>query len=349
MHRMNETLAAMARRVTPPAVDSGRLEPFTDFAGNPGGLTAHAYVPPGLQPGAPLLVVLHGCTQNAAGYDLGAGWSALAEEQGFALLFPEQSAANNPNLCFNWFRPGDTARGRGEGESIRQMVEAMVTRHRLDRARLHVTGLSAGGAMAAALLGTYPDVFAGGAIIAGLPAGCATTIPQALERMRGLEGESPAVLAARLAAAQPGRTDWPRVSIWTGDADTTVAPVNAERLAQQWCRLHGLAEVAPEPAVGTRLRRQAWRGGDGEVKVELVSVAGLGHGTPIDGRESQAAPFLIDVGLSSSRAIADFLGLTQVRRETMRPAPAPRESAKVVPIGVAARINAALRAAGLMH
>jgi poly(hydroxyalkanoate) depolymerase family esterase len=100
--------------------------------------------------------VLHGCTQTAAGYDHHSGWSKLADDAGFALLFPEQQRANNPNLCFNWFLPQNTTRDSGEALSIRQMIETMVVASDLDRTRIFVNGLSAGGTMAAAMLATYP-------------------------------------------------------------------------------------------------------------------------------------------------------------------------------------------------
>ena len=131
-----------------------------------------------------LVVILHGCTQTAAGYDAAAGWSKLADEFGFAVLFPEQTRQNNPNLCFNWFSDSDIQRDRGEVRSIREMIDEMVSSHGVDPTRVSVTGLSAGGAMANAMLTAYPEVFAGGAIIAGLPYGVASSIPQAFDRMR---------------------------------------------------------------------------------------------------------------------------------------------------------------------
>ena len=127
--------------------------------------------------------MLHGCTQTAAGYDIGAGWSTLADRYGFALLFPEQRQANNQKLCFNWFEAGDIARDRGEPLSIRQMIERMVRDHGIDEQRIFVTGLSAGGAMTGVMLATYPEVFAGGAVIAGLPYGSATSVKDAFEAM----------------------------------------------------------------------------------------------------------------------------------------------------------------------
>ena len=156
------------------------LVEVTAFGPNPGNLLMRTYVPENLARSSPLVVVLHGCTQTAAGYDYGAGWSTLADRYGFALLFPEQRQANNQRLCFNWFQPGDMERERGEPLSIRQMIARMTRDHDTDSSRVFVTGLSAGGAMTAVMLATYPELFAGGAIVAGLPYGCATNVQEAL-------------------------------------------------------------------------------------------------------------------------------------------------------------------------
>src|SRR5205085_5815523 len=150
---------------------STQLTVLTGVGTNPGAVRMFAYVPNNLARAPALVVVLHGCTQSAASYDLGAGWSKLAERCGFVVLLPEQTSANNPKTCFNWFLPGDTVRGRGEALSIRQMIEKTIGAHGIDRTRVFITGLSAGGAMTAAMLATYPEVFAAGAIIAGLPYG----------------------------------------------------------------------------------------------------------------------------------------------------------------------------------
>ena len=101
-----------------------------------------------------MVVVLHGCGQTAAGYDLGAGWSTLAKHYGFALLMPEQQSSNNANGCFNWFNPEDTARDSGEACSIRQMIARMAGDAGIDARRIFVTGLSAGGAMTSVMLAT---------------------------------------------------------------------------------------------------------------------------------------------------------------------------------------------------
>src|SRR3977135_1413135 len=96
---------------------------------------------------------------------------------------PQQQPFNNANGCFNWFLPEDTARDSGEACSIRQMIEQMIRGVGVDRKSIFVTGLSAGGAMTSVMLATYPDIFAGGAIIAGLPYGIATNMQEALKGM----------------------------------------------------------------------------------------------------------------------------------------------------------------------
>lgn len=294
---------------------SSRLVEVEAFGPNPGNLRMLTYVPADLPPGAGLVVVLHGCQQNAAGYDHGAGWSVLADRFGFAVLFPEQQGANNPNVCFNWFVPGDTARGRGEALSIREMTEAMVVRHGLDRKRVFVTGLSAGGAMASVMLATYPDVYAGGAIIAGLPFGGASNVQEALDAMfqgRGRPGSEWGDLVRR---ASPHKGPWPKVSVWHGSADTTVKSANADEIVKQWTDVHAIRSWPEEDRVDGFPRR-VWRANDGSVVVESYTITGMAHGTPLatgagEGSVGTAGPFLLDVGISSSYRIAEFWGLIE--------------------------------------
>ena len=196
LHDTITRLAAVRGLEAQQPIEGGnRLSLLDGFGPNPGALVAKTYIPESFVEGAPLVVVLHGCTQTAEGYDRGAGWWRAADEHGFALLFPEQQRANNPNLCFNWFSPDDTRRDRGEARSIREMVAEMHARFGTDPERVFVTGLSAGGAMTAVMLATYPEVFAGGGIIAGLPFGSAHSVPQAFDRMRGHGGPTAAALS----------------------------------------------------------------------------------------------------------------------------------------------------------
>ena len=272
---------------------------------------------------APLVVVLHGCTQTAAEYDRGAGWSTLAERFGFAVLFPEQKRANNGNSCFDWFQPDDVTRGRGEVASIAAMVTAMVETHELNRQRVYVTGLSAGGAMTAALLATYPDLFAGGAIIAGLPFGSAASVPEAFGVMGQGRIRSARELGDRVRAASEHQGRWPTVAIWQGTADTTVNPVNAEELRKQWAAVHGVTDAAPEEGMLDGAVHRVWRGENGKPVLETVTVPGLGHATPIDADaldedarcgNGAASRFIVQAGISSSYRIAESWGLIGRRR-----------------------------------
>ena len=128
--------SAGARRAASTPSAAQHLRRQDDFGSNPGNLRMLSYVPQDLPRGRPLVVALHGCTQTAAVFDYGSGWSNLAERHGFAMLFPEQQHANNPNNCFNWFLASDTRRGQGEALSIRQMIERMIEDYDIDRSRI---------------------------------------------------------------------------------------------------------------------------------------------------------------------------------------------------------------------
>jgi poly(hydroxyalkanoate) depolymerase family esterase len=313
-----------------------------DFGSNPGALRMFTFVPEQLPRAPALVVVLHGCGQTAAGYDLGAGWSTLAKRYGFALLMPEQQASNNAHTCFNWFNPEDTARDLGEARSIRQMIARMVSEHKIDPRRIYVTGLSAGGAMTTVMLATYPEVFAGGAVIAGLPFGIASNVREALNGMLQSRSRSASELGDLVRNASKHRGPWPKLSVWHGSADHTVNPANADEIVKQWLDVHGLPPVPMFKADVDGYPREVWWNGDGETVVESYTITNMAHGTPLgiadnDERYGEQGAFMIEAGISSSYHIAKFFGLTgQAREPVVAVTPAPKEAAKTLPIAAAA-------------
>src|SRR5450631_2885250 len=299
-----------------PAFD--HLTEVTGFGSNPGALRMFKYVPADPQPA--LVVVLHGCTQTAVSYDFGAGWSTLADRHGFVLLLPEQQRANNANNCFNWFSAGDIERGRGEAMSIRCMVEKMIVDHGIDRRRVFVTGLSAGGAMTSVMLATYPEVFAGGAIIAGLPYGVASNMREALSGMFTSSSRPAGELGDLVRKASDHNGPWPKLSVVDGCADRTVNPANADEIVKQWLDVHGLPANPMSEGIVDGYPRQIWWNADGETTIESYTITDMAHGTPLgtadnDERYGKQGAFLIEAGISSSYHIAKFFGLTNWIRE----------------------------------
>src|SRR3954463_8365665 len=138
------------------------------------------------------------------------------------------------------------------------MVAKMVTDRGIDPARVFVTGLSAGGAMASVMLATYPDVFAGGAIIAGLPYGAANNVQQAFENMFQCRPRPARVWGDLVRRASPHTGAWPRVSVWHGAADATVIPPNATEIVKQWTDVHGLQTQPSFQTVVEGYPRQVW-------------------------------------------------------------------------------------------
>lgn len=308
------TAAAALLLATATKSPAQNLSEVADFGSNPGNLQMFAFVPNALPANSPLVVALHGCTQAAAKYDDETGWVRMAERVPFALLLPQQQSSNNPRLCFNWFEANDIARDRGEALSIKQMIDKMVRDHAIDPKRIFITGLSAGGAMTSVMLATYPELFAGGAIIAGLPYKCATSIPQAFSCMNPGNDLAPGTWAAQVRNASPHQGPWPILSIWHGTTDHTVAPMNAQELVDQWTEVHGIDQVADGQDTVNGHTRKTFKDADGKVLVESYLIANMGHGTPVSpgsGGEQcgTTGPHILDAGICSSFHIATFWGL----------------------------------------
>jgi poly(hydroxyalkanoate) depolymerase family esterase len=294
---------------------AGGIVEVTGFGSNPGQLKMFEHAPPNLPKDAPLVVVLHGCTQRAA--DIAqTGWNELADANGFTVLYPEQQTSNSPVRCFSWATPmgspDDLVRGKGENESVRQMVAKATLAHDVDPRRVYVAGFSAGAGMAIVLAATWPDVFAGAASFAGIPFDCAATFPEVSSCMNPGKDRTAADWSARVRRAFPGyEGPWPRISIWQGSADNVVGPKNRTHIARQWTSVHGLAEAPSATDTVDGQKHATWANAKGEVLVETYEVAGMGHGLPVKpgagcGRTGQYA---LDRGICGSQHVAKYFGL----------------------------------------
>lgn len=302
-----------------PPEDGGTLAPFPYRAypaptENPAGLTAFAEAPSG-NPSKSVVLVLHGCTQRAADI-AAAGWSDTAAAYGFAAIYPEQVASNDPNGCFRWYTRDQASRGKGELASMAALARDAKTRLGADR--VFVAGLSAGGAMAAALIASYPEIFEAASLQASIPFGCATN---------AFEGatcaSTPKTLTAKQwgdlvrAAATPSANV--RVQLWHGEADPIVKPGNSDGLVAQWTDVAGVDSTADGDVREGFVTRRSWNDGAGKTRVELNLVSNFGHGSPLalsgpDSPCGRPATYAADAGACASASAARFFGLTKLVR-----------------------------------
>jgi poly(hydroxyalkanoate) depolymerase family esterase len=314
-NRWNRLTSGRQRVHGAAASPEAHLTEVKGFGSNPGALRMWTYAPRMREVSPPLVVILHGCTQSAAGYVHGTGWASLADEHGFVILAPEQQHANNQKFCFTWFEPGDAVRDKGEALSIRQMIDRAARDYYVDRSRIFVTGLSAGGAMASVMLATYPEVFAGGAIIAGLPYGTARNVQEAFESMFQVRSRSSKEWGDLVRRASAHNGPWPRISVWHGSEDKTVLPRNSEESIKQWTDVHRLPALPSAEETIDGVRRRIWREAGADV-IEHYMIPNMAHGTPLNSRGAkprggQAGPFLLDVGIHSTFYIAQFWDISK--------------------------------------
>jgi poly(hydroxyalkanoate) depolymerase family esterase len=297
---MLQALTLLAAAMIASGDDSGRTVSDT-FSNEFGARRYDVYVPIAYEDGRamPMIVMLHGCTQDAADIARGTRLNAVADSLGLLVVYPEQPASAHPRTCWTWYDAAHQARGRGEPSLIAGITRAVMTRYRVDSTRVYIAGISAGGAMAASVAAAYPELYAAIGVHSGVPVGAATTVAQALDVMRTGPAD---------AAMLPSVTSNAPAFIAHGGADAIVSPRNGELLARQWATALGADdESSGSGPAGVALRRF---GRHGRVLVEFWTLEGVGHAWS---GGSSAGTFTAPDGPDVTAAMVRFF-LVQSRR-----------------------------------
>ena len=312
------------------------LQRIDSFGPNPGQLNMHVYVPEGHQPDSALVLALHGCVQQASSFDDETGLTALADELKFVLLFPEQRQENNGKRCFNWFQRKDNEKHRGESGSITNMIQYAIDTYQVDSSKIFVLGLSAGGSMTAVLMANYPELFQGGAIVAGTAYGCNkpsffTWVPwwwlnmwygdaasasyacglfnyAPTQRSPGVWGD----FVRASSGVMPG--GWPKVSLWQGETDDVVNPANQRELVKQWTNVLGIDQTPDEVHILDDITHHVYHDASDTPRLETYQIADFDHAFAIDPGPGPdhcgvIAPYVKDADICTSRKILQFWGV----------------------------------------
>lgn len=283
---------------------AAQLTELDDFGDNPGDLEASYYEPTIKAPA--LVVLLHGCVQHGDKLAQQSGLLGLAKTHKFALLVPQQSLFNNMKRCFNWYSDDDYSKDVGENLSIKNMIATM--KQKLGSEKVYIIGLSGGGAMTSSLLVNYPNLFTAGAVVSGIPFPCADGLITGISCMNNGPSQTTEELVALTKKLNPKQTTWPKLSVWTGAVDGIVNPVNSTALAQQWTQLWSI-ESQPEITKNEGYTVSEWKNSQQEVAVQLVSVAGLGHGVMVNvnvENGGEVADYLLASPISTAKQVINF-------------------------------------------
>lgn len=268
------------------SVTQGDFFTAGSFRNSAGQRAYKLYVPPGVNGQArPLVVMLHGCTQDADDFAAGTAMNEAAREQGFFVLYPVQPRETNPQKCWNWFKHNHQQAGKGEPSILADMTRHVIAEYGIDTRRVYVAGLSAGGAMAAILADTYPQLYAAAGVHSGLAAGAAKDLPSALSAMKGI-GVRPGAASS---------TPVPTI-VFHGDRDATVHPANAGAVVAASAGAD--ARVQSQRVSGANQGRDStkrvYTNAQGQVIAEYWEVHGAGHawagGSPKGSYTDQSGP-----------------------------------------------------------
>lgn len=236
----------------------------------------------------PLIVMLHGCTQDADDIARGTRLHAVAAARGWMVLYPEQPVTANVRKCWNWYDPAHQRRGAGEPSLIAELTAEVVRTHGGDPSRVFLAGISAGAAMASLVAAAYPDQYGALALHSGLVHGAAQTVADALGVMqRGVASPEPSAEAAWMAMGAQARVV--PTLVLHGEQDAVVAPINGAQAARQWFLTNALVRGQPLDTTsgatdlserdegGYRVRRSIYRATDGTPLAWLTMIRELGH------------------------------------------------------------------------
>ncbi len=295
------------------------LRQIRPFGTNPGNLKLMLYEPGTIRQKAPLVVVLHGCTQTAASCAEQTGWNKLARQNGFFVLYPEQLILNNAENCFNWYRSADQSAAKGEPASIMQMIDYLKRNKPVDSTRIYIIGLSAGGAMSSIMLSVFPAVFDKGGVIAGGPYKSAESVVKAGPAMLGMVSHSPEDWGDLVREQNPDYAgNYPEMVVFHGGADPVVSSNNANQLIKQWVNVHG-TDYEPD-RYEARFRgnedveRTVYQDKTGRDVLTYYRIKGLGHAVALDtgrcaNQGGKTGLFATDKDFHSTWWAAHFFGV----------------------------------------
>ncbi|HPQ48859.1 MAG TPA: PHB depolymerase family esterase [Spirochaetota bacterium] len=250
---------------------------MTYFGSNPGNLRMFFYVPSSMDNNPRgLILVLHGCSQDAVNMAKDMEWNEKAEAKKFYVVYPQQKTENHVNVCFNWFTPAHQMRGYGEPESIKQMIEKMRASYNIDSNKIYIVGFSAGGCMANVIGATYPDIIKGIGSIAGIPYKVASDVSSAGWAMDGQIDKLPSELANLIREGYQGYSgSYSNFIGFQGVNDTIVDKKNLQELMEQWTEINGITTRSPSDPCSTP---GTYTYG---TKVKTYCISGMGHAVPV--------------------------------------------------------------------
>lgn len=295
------------------------LQQIRPFGTNPGNLKLMFFDPNNITEKAPLVIVLHGCTQTAKICAEQTGWNKLASKHQFYVLYPEQIIINNVENCFNWYRENDQERDKGEPASIMQMVEYLKKNKNIDSTKIFIIGLSAGAAMSSIMLSVYPEVFNKGSVMAGGPYKSAESVIKASQAMLGMVSKSPEDWGDLVRKQNPNyKGKYPELLIFHGGIDPVVSSNNANQLIKQWVNVHHSDYEEDDHFEyyhnNEDVELTIYKNNQHQDIVHYYRIRGMGHAVPLDTgncdtQEGKTGMFAVDKDFNSTFCAAQFFGI----------------------------------------